>query len=113
MRQISDCRTSDDSLLIEQMVDSESRGRDGAVLSPADLCYDRPDLLPALTERIARLNRVRRLATPELPDLTTGGPQPTDQPLAGRYRLDKVIGKGGFGVVWQGYDLELERAVAV
>src|SRR5262245_52185687 len=109
MRQMSDHATSDDDLLIDLLVDWEERGAQGEVLSPADLCYDRPDLLPALTERIARLNRVRRLATPELPDLTTGGPQPTDQPLAGRYRLDKVIGKGGFGVVWQGYDLELER----
>ena len=33
--------------------------------------------------------------------------------LAGRYRLEALIGRGGMGEVWQGFDLQLERPVAV
>lgn len=33
--------------------------------------------------------------------------------LIGRYRLDDLIAEGGFAQVWRGYDLELQRNVAV
>ena len=33
--------------------------------------------------------------------------------MLGKYRLDRVIGEGGMGVVWAGYDPDLERAVAI
>lgn len=31
----------------------------------------------------------------------------------GRYRLSKLIGQGGFGQVWEAYDPDLERVVAI
>ena len=39
-------------------------------------------------------------------------PAPASSTL-GKYRLDRVIGEGGMGVVWAGYDPDLERAVAI
>ncbi|MET8756094.1 serine/threonine-protein kinase [Streptomyces sp. NPDC004667] len=36
-----------------------------------------------------------------------------ERTLAGRYRLDRLIGAGGMGQVWHGWDLMLERYVAV
>src|SRR5271163_5000369 len=31
----------------------------------------------------------------------------------GRYRIDRILGKGAFGTVYQGYDDELKRPVAI
>ncbi|MEU3466207.1 protein kinase [Streptomyces sp. NPDC006733] len=46
-------------------------------------------------------------------ETTSEGQGPARSLLADRYRLDAVIGLGGMGQVWRGWDELLERAVAV
>jgi serine/threonine protein kinase len=95
---------------------------------PAEsLCRDRPDLAPALASRILALKKsvwmkapvggsedVANSLSPNRKD-SAGQDEQRSIPslLAGRYRLDSVIAEGGFGQVWRGFDIELQRPVAV
>ena len=38
---------------------------------------------------------------------------PVDRTIEGKYRLDRLIGRGGMGVVYEAHDLRLDRLVAV
>jgi serine/threonine protein kinase len=44
---------------------------------------------------------------------TMDGEPSADAMVAGRYRLKSLLGKGGMGSVWVGFDEELERKVAI
>jgi len=104
--------------LLARWEDLASRGQD---ISPDELCKDHPDLL---AEVLCGIEKLRSAAwmndgdggtdSPSDGSVIDPGPEP-DLPrtLAGRYRLDKLIGEGGFGRVYQGYDPELDRPVAV
>ena len=42
-----------------------------------------------------------------------GGPATPAGQTLGKYRLDRILGSGGMGVVWAAFDPDLERAVAI
>ena len=48
------------------------------------------------------------------PASVSTAPSPADAPTSfGRYRVERLLGKGGFGEVYLGHDDELDRAVAI
>jgi serine/threonine-protein kinase len=110
---MSDPARSDDALLIDLLLEWEERVAQGEVVSAADLCPNRPDLVPILNEQIARLKRIAPLAQPDPLAESADSSQTQNMVLAKRYRLEEIIGQGGFGVVWRAYDLKLRRPVAV
>ncbi|MDB5386946.1 MAG: stkP 5 [Planctomycetaceae bacterium] len=56
----------------------------------------------------------KTVPVPDDLDSTSIDAGPSEQPLQiGRYRIEKVLGKGGFGVVFLAQDDQLKRAVAI
>lgn len=84
----------------------------GELLDPETLCADCPELIEPLLERIEALqsmdwlNRINEETDQDISSFQQGE-------YIGRYRLDHLIGQGGFGEVWAAYDPMLDRLVAI
>src|SRR4051794_25831770 len=108
----------------EQMLDLIVRWEEvkaqGQNPEPQEFCRECPGLLGEFRRQVERLGQVDWLNGPIEADTTTSGASPVMIPdadlprmIGDRYRLDALIGQGGFGRVYRGFDLWLERPVAV
>ncbi len=90
----------------------------GQEVSPEHLCADSPELLEELKAQVQRLKSMDWLdvpmGEPEAAVNGQAGPGRTiPATIGGRYRLDRLIAEGGFGLVWRATDTALQRRVAV
>ncbi|MEZ5941412.1 MAG: protein kinase [Planctomycetaceae bacterium] len=92
--------------LLLQWEEAQERGED---LAAETLCTGCPELLDVVQQRIVALQRMDWMTRPrsDEPDPKVG------TTLASRYQIDELIGEGGHGKVYRGFDPELQRPVAI
>jgi eukaryotic-like serine/threonine-protein kinase len=102
--------------LIVRWEEAKAQGQD---LAPEELCRGCSQLLSGFRRQVEKLGQVAWLGGPIEAESATSGDVPpspaADLPrlLADRYRLDALMGEGGFGRVYRAFDTWLERPVAV
>lgn len=91
--------------LLAEALERQDRGE---AVDLTQLCVAAPELEPALAEALSHRQELRTWHR------TTAAQAPAHgQILAGRYRLDDLLGQGASGAVYRAFDLQLGRAVAV
>ncbi|AGA29160.1 serine/threonine-protein kinase [Singulisphaera acidiphila] len=115
---------SDREKILDLIVRWEEGKAQGEALAPEELCRDCPQLLTGFRRQVAKLEQVdwlnESIESGTLMSVSASGfarlvPADSSLPrlLADRYRLDSLVGEGGFGRVYKGFDTWLERLVAV
>lgn len=119
---------NDDNRLDDMLHRWEQGIEEGRDMRADELCHDCPELIPTVQAGIESLKRLAWLKqveqeinkpfdlninTSQTPFLEAVPSADVPQVVGERYRLDTLIGEGGFGQVWRSYDLELHRLVAV
>jgi serine/threonine protein kinase len=98
--------------VVDQILDDwETAQAEGRYTTPEAICSNHPELVDVIGEYIAAIEWVRdkeeQFFSPD-----TMASVPAKRTL-GRFRLEQLVGAGGFGTVWKAFDPELERHVAI
>jgi tetratricopeptide (TPR) repeat protein len=118
---MDDIPVNDDATLEDLVSLWQQRRFDGVPATPAELCRDRPELLPELERRIAILEHMQALAgatqatatldTARSPRGRRSGPEVL--PEIPGYEILGELGRGGMGIVYQARQQGLNRLVAL
>ncbi|MEM1180727.1 MAG: protein kinase [Acidobacteriota bacterium] len=92
----------------EDVVAALDLGANDYVTKPIDFA-----VVSARVQKELRTRVVRQKKRDEQAQDSGGADLRPGSVLAGRYRLDEVVGKGNFGVVYRGHHLELDMPVAI
>jgi eukaryotic-like serine/threonine-protein kinase len=105
--------------LLRRLLEAELDGRlrHGEMVTITEFERRLPGYLPLIQEffgdRSTAAFTGRAAADPSDPSTAWGPAQPPTPERFGRYRVTALLGGGGFGVVYRGYDEELRREVAI
>jgi serine/threonine protein kinase/formylglycine-generating enzyme required for sulfatase activity len=89
---------------------------EGQSITPEDLCRECPELLPDVKRRIEQLQQLDAFVPSTVPAsnaLPRREREETAPVRLARYRITGTLGRGGFGFVYQAYDDDLRRNVAI
>lgn len=105
---------TDEEKLSNLLLKWEEAWEQGEEISAKHLCVECPNLIEPLNQKINRLKKMAWMSKDEEPD----GEHPRKdsmigQTLTSRYTIESLIGMGGFGRVYQAFDNELQRHVAL
>jgi serine/threonine-protein kinase len=103
-----------EDLIADLAIEWEESLQQGRELPIDELCRDHPHLKSAVAARIDALRAMAWMDndTVHSQDITISV-DGSGRVLNGRYELKRLVGRGGFGEVYEAYDRELGRVVAI
>jgi hypothetical protein len=100
--------------LDELMMEWEACRERGEVATPESLCPDDTELRTSLAARIRLVEKFNNYFLDSEDDLPGPEPAPLPRPeTVGKFQIVGELGTGGMGVVYEGWDPDLSRPVAV